>query len=122
MDIWGLNKTSWWLYDSEGNLLDSGTMKPDPKAKTIPGRIGDSEQKILKTIETKYTGNLEGTKLTINSEPTWFRPPGGRSRMIGGIKPCDFCDARMNEFAIRNKMQIEYNYRGKQVCYPKGCS
>ena len=51
MDLLGLNKTSWWLHDSDGSLLDSGTMKPDPKAKTIPGRVGDSEQKILKTIE-----------------------------------------------------------------------
>ena len=37
IDLLGLNKTSWWLHDSDGSLLDSGTMKPDPKAKTIPG-------------------------------------------------------------------------------------
>ena len=122
LDVWGLNKTSWWLRDSEGNLLDSGIMKPDPKAKTIPERIGDSEQKILRTIETKYAGNLEGTKLTINSEPTFIKTPTGKTVRIEGIKPCDFCDARMDEFARKNKMQIEYNYRGKQICYPKGCS
>ena len=119
MDLLGLNKTSWWLHDSDGSLLDSGTMKPDPKAKTIPGRVGDSEQKILKTIETRHAGNLEGTKLTINSEPTFIKTPTGKTVKIEGIKPCDFCDARMDEFAIKNKMQIEYNYRGKQVSYPK---
>ena len=119
MDLLGLNKTSWWLHDSDGSLLDSGTMKPDPKAKTIPGRVGDSEQKILKTIETRHAGNLEGTKLTINSEPTFIKTPTGKTVKIEGIKPCDFCDARMDEFTIKNKMQIEYNYRGKQVSYPK---
>ncbi|GAB6962933.1 hypothetical protein JCM17724A_16820 [Prevotella fusca JCM 17724] len=119
IDLLGLNKTSWWLHDSDGSLLDSGTMKPDPKAKTIPGRVGDSEQKILKTIEARHAGNLEGTKLTINSEPTFIKTPTGKTVKIEGIKPCDFCDARMDEFAIKNKMQIEYNYRGKQVGYPK---
>ena len=122
LDIEGLNKTSWWLHDPEGKLIDSGTMRPDPKAKTIPQRTGDSEQKILKIIETKYAGNLEGTKLTINSEPTFIKTPTGKTVMIEGIKPCDFCDARMDEFAIKNKMKIEYNYRGKKVCYPKVCS
>ena len=119
IDLLGLNKTSWWLHDSDGNLLDSGTMKPDPKAKTIPGRIGDSEQKILKTIETKHAGNLRGTRLTINSEPTFIRTPTGKTVKVEGIKPCDFCNARMDEFAIRHNMQIEYNYRGKQINYPK---
>ena len=119
IDLLGLNKTSWWLHDSDGNLLDSGTMKPDPKAKTIPGRIGDSEQKILKTIETKHAGNLRGTRLTINSEPTFIKTPTGKTVKVEGIKPCDFCNARMDEFAIRHNMQIEYNYRGKQINYPK---
>ncbi|MCG4727459.1 RHS repeat domain-containing protein [Phocaeicola vulgatus] len=122
LDIEGLNKASWWLHDPEGKLIDSGTMRPDPKAKTIPQRTGDSEQKILKIIETKYAGNLEGTKLTINSEPTFIKTPTGKTVKIEGIKPCDFCDARMDEFAIKNKMKIEYNYRGKKVCYPKVCS
>ena len=50
---------------------------------------------------------------------TFIKTPTGKTVIIEGIKPCDFCDARMDEFAIKNKMQIEYNYRGKQVSYPK---
>ncbi len=121
-DPLGLNKTTWSLFDSDGNLMDSGQMRPERGARDIPGRTGDSEQRILRNIETNHAGNLEGSRLVINSEPTFIRTRNGKVIPIQGIAPCDFCDTRMNEFAIRNNMDIEYNYRNNSVNYPRvGC-
>lgn len=121
VDIYGLNKTSWSLFDSSGELLDSGTMKPDPKAKSIPGRIGDSEQKILRNIEATHGEKLAGSRLVIQSEPTFIRTASGKTVPIQGIAPCDNCDAQMKEFSSKHKMEIEYRYKGKTVTYSGGC-
>lgn len=121
VDIYGLNKTSWSLFDSNGELIDSGTMKPDPKAKSIPGRVGDSEQKILRDIEAKHGSNLSGSKLTIQSEPTFIRTASGKTVPIQGIAPCDSCDTRMKDFSGKHSMEIEYRYKGKTVTYSGGC-
>jgi RHS repeat-associated protein len=116
VDYFGLNKTSWTLTDSTGTVIDSGVMKPLPKAKSIDGRVGDSEQRILQQIGTKYAGKLEGTRLVINSEPTFIKV-GGKSVPIPGISPCKYCDEAMRDFAKQNGMEIDYNYKGKTIHY-----
>jgi len=83
--------------------------KSDPGAKSIPGRTGDSEQKVLSRLEeTKTPGELKGSTVKITSEGDFIRLPDGRVVRASPIKPCDDCQGAMKDFTRRHKSTIEY--------------
>jgi RHS repeat-associated protein len=122
VDPLGLNKADWRLFDSNGQLMDSGNnIKPDQGARNIPGRVGDTEQKILSGLYEKHGARLEGTRLEIESKPGFMRTQTGKTVPIKGMAPCNFCDNAMEQFAQKHGMSIEYKYSGKTRTYPGGC-
>jgi len=121
VDPLGLNKATWNLSDSDGGLIESGELKPDRGARDIPGRTGDTEQKILRHIESEHGPRLKGAQLEINSQPTFIRTPSGKTVPVQGMAPCEHCDDAMETFSRKYGMKIKYNYSGKTRNYPKGC-
>lgn len=121
LDPYGLNKATWQLFDSNGRLIDSGDLTPDRGARNIPGRVGDTEQKILRHIEEAHGPRLKGSQLNIESKPTFIRTPTGKTVPVQGMAPCSFCDDAMEQFSKKHGMQIEYKYSGKTRVYPKAC-
>lgn len=94
---------------------------PDPKASSIPGRTGDTEQKILSALEEKHGANLEGSRLEIESKFTFIRSKTGKVMPVpGGMAPCNYCDAAMEQFSKKHGVTIEYSYKGKTRTYPSG--
>jgi RHS repeat-associated protein len=117
----GLNLADWRLFDSSGQLMDSGSnATPDKGASSIPGRTGDTEQKILSALEEKHGANLEGSRLEIESKTTFIRKGGRTLPVPGGMAPCNYCDAAMEQFSKKHGMTIEYSYKGKTRTYPSG--
>ena len=119
IELLGLNIIDAILTLSDGSEFEWNDIKADKGAKSIPGRTGDAEQKLLRDIEAKFNREqLKGAELDIKSKGTWvYNPKAQKAIPVDGIAPCDFCDAKMAEFAKNNEMDINYNYKNKTINY-----
>jgi RHS repeat-associated protein len=122
IDPWGLNKADWKLFDANGNIIDQGEgWRPDRNARNIPGRTGDTEQKILRHVEGKHGPNLKGSTLVVESQKSFIPIGKGRWAPVEGMAPCPSCNVAMDAFSKKHGMDIEYKYKGKTATYKGKC-
>lgn len=96
-------------------------VKASNGAINVPGRTEDAEQKLLRDLKDQYRGRLKelnGATLDIESKPTFIFRNGKAIPIDRGMKPCDWCNPEMHNFAVRRKMKINYTYNKKTVSYP----
>jgi RHS repeat-associated protein len=109
VDRLGLNIVDATLTLRDGSVHNWTDIGADKGAKDIFERTGDTEQKLLRDIETKFSPEqLKGSTLDITSKKTWvYIPKLKKAIPTDGIKPCDFCDKKMSSFAKDNNMNIK---------------
>jgi RHS repeat-associated protein len=96
--------------------------KSDAKAKSIPGRTGDSEQKVLRRLEeTKTPDQLKGSTIKMTSEGDFIRLPDGRVVKAQPLKPCPDCQKALKQFTIDHPgSTIEYKAGDKKWKFKNG--
>ncbi|PWV49760.1 DUF6531 domain-containing protein [Chitinophaga sp. S165] len=116
IDILGLN-----LIESVLTLKGQAPEKlPNVRASTgareVEGRLEDAEQKLLRKLEQRFEkqmDQLHGATLDIESKPIFMKAKNGKTIYVPGIAPCDFCNPAMHNFAVDNKMTINYTHTNK---------
>ncbi|MCH9683230.1 MAG: hypothetical protein K0V04_17480 [Deltaproteobacteria bacterium] len=127
-DPLGLHKVTATLTDAAGNTepvtgpRGGKAFYSDPKAKTIPGRTGDSEQKLIKQLEANpaTNGKLKGSTLKVKSEGGVFKAPNGKIVGGGPLNPCPDCQNAMKKFSKKHSSTVEYWKKDKLWKWDKG--